>query len=204
MVIAIASLHRADVFWIHVRLGGHCREFGVILCSNSAPTSALGKVNALFETQASHNSYYIFKQLTSESRYMCKSQNYWVSTDWLLESYNIWTLPLMMEQGLLCALWCSKNVVLTLAGANRNVWVNYMHDMLTCFWNRACFVCLALSHFAALHGETPILRRPANSVHSKTSVQIMLLITHWFCWPLHCQWQCRVQTTASRQALWPP
>ena len=60
---AVASLHRADVF--RVRLGGHCREFGVKSCSNSAPISALGEVNAPFETQISRNSYYIFRTFLS-------------------------------------------------------------------------------------------------------------------------------------------
>ena len=34
LTVVVASLHRADVF--RVRLGGHCREFGVKPCSNSA------------------------------------------------------------------------------------------------------------------------------------------------------------------------
>ena len=55
----VASLHRADVF--RVRLGGHCRDFGVKPCSNVAHFS-IGEVRARFETQVSANSYYIFEQ----------------------------------------------------------------------------------------------------------------------------------------------
>ena len=56
----VASLHRADVF--RVRLGGYCREFGVKHVQTARQNSALGEVNAPFETQVSRNSYYIFKQ----------------------------------------------------------------------------------------------------------------------------------------------
>ena len=45
-------------------------------------------------------------------------------------------------------------------------------DMLTCFWNRAWIACLASLDSAALHGETPIRRRPANSVFSWLNVPV--------------------------------
>ena len=50
----VASLHRADVF--RVRLGGHCREFGVKPCSNVAYFSTLGRARAPFETEVSMTS----------------------------------------------------------------------------------------------------------------------------------------------------
>ena len=56
LLTVVASLHRADVF--RVRIGVHCKEFGVNSCSNGAYFSIiLGRARALFETEVSATTF---------------------------------------------------------------------------------------------------------------------------------------------------